>query len=268
MTPIGIGTVDRVPDHRDHLHVRNQCSNSLVRCGVPQIERRALAAQCPGRRIGEQALVGRTLPHPFLGTVRITRTLLLRRVGSGLFTHEELRFFGIGQEKIRMLRQCDMQSCRAGLRRADDQEIWERHRESLTVRMAGMRGGIFVSSPSGTPISDCCKETSRGGALDPAGDPARSRWTGGTYPRRAAQTNAAAARTGGTGDPHEIDLSAADQQQFPSRHAQQGIGWDRRRRNLLETSWVGARVTFLGLHRSRPATAWSTEPARAFSGHG
>ena len=36
----------------------------------------------------------------------------------------------------------------------------------------------------------------------------------------------------------------------------------------LETSWVGARVTFLGLHRSRPATAWSTEPARAFSGHG
>ena len=175
MTPIGIGTVDRVPDHRDHLHVRNQCSNPLVRCGVPQIERRALAAQCPGRRIGEQALVGRTLPHPFLGTVRITRTLLLRRVGSGLFTHEELRFFGIGQEKIRMLRQCDMQSCRAGLRRADDQEIGERHRESLTVRMAGMRGGIFVSSPSGTPISDCCKETSRGGALDPAGDRARSR---------------------------------------------------------------------------------------------
>src|SRR5664279_3416330 len=97
MRPVRVGTIDRISDDRDQLRVRNGIANAQVRAVVPQVERRALAAQRSRRSRVEQLLVAVALPDPFLGAVRVAGTAMVFAARTAVRCQEVLGFLGSGE---------------------------------------------------------------------------------------------------------------------------------------------------------------------------
>ena len=115
--PVRIRTIDRITDDDHELGVGNRVGDPQLRAAVVQVERRALAAQGIGRRVGEERGVVVEAADPLLDAVRVAGALLATRPTA--VAHEELRFLDARHVQARMCgrARCATRSCPPSARR-------------------------------------------------------------------------------------------------------------------------------------------------------
>ena len=127
-----------------------------VRGAVPQVERRALAASaCPAVRRRRAPRTRSRSPDPFARAVRVARAALRRACRWAAAGEEVLRFLRRRQEQLRVLDERGVQRGRAGLRRADHEEVGKGHSippkstvsdRQYAVSVRGVHGANAVKS--------------------------------------------------------------------------------------------------------------------------
>ena len=143
MRPVRMGALDRIPDDRDELGVRDQIPDSAHGIGVVHVQRGRLAAQRSVRSGIEERLVVLPLPHVLTVGQRVTGAA---PGGWRPVTEEELWLLDLRHVERRMTGEGCVQRRGTRLRRTDHQEVWQCHGASSAGKTPSGHGFRIMSA--------------------------------------------------------------------------------------------------------------------------